>query len=38
MKNYKIYSEKKDFTIDENVRNLTGTRTKKMVFMNSDNS
>ena len=38
MKNYKIYSEKKDFTIDENVRNLTGTRTKKMVFMNSDKS
>jgi hypothetical protein len=38
MKNYKIYSEKKDFTIDENVRNLTGSRTKKMVFMNNDKS
>lgn len=34
MKKYKVYYSKKDFIIDENVRNLTGTRTKKMVFMN----
>ena len=33
MKKYKIYIEKKDFIVDEEIRNLTGTRTKKMAFI-----
>lgn len=33
MKTYKIFKEKNDFIVDENVKNLTGSRTKKMAFM-----
>lgn len=33
MKKYRVYKEKNDFVINDEVRNLTGSRTKRMAFM-----